>query len=249
MTSGSKSLAMLRTVYILLLPAFYREVQAQHVKVRPEVTGVLGNDVTLPCQLIQGQKLTNISQTQWAFNETKEGEPAPIIVSNNVFGVSIESPKFGNRLDIVDKSLTIKGVELSDAGFYICSVTTFPAGSFKATTQLVVHKQLPLSSGVVAAIVIAVLLFLVIMAVITYLLFFRRSNSSTRPPGGVHVSVSKSSGGDLDIVYADVKHKPSRGVNPSSSDKQTDAKHADDVTYAEVSVLRQQPKSDVEMWI
>lgn len=45
-----------------------------------------------------------------------------------------------------------------------------------------------------------------------------------------------------DVVYSDVKLKPSRDVTPSSNDKHTEAAHADDVTYSEVIVLRQQPK-------
>lgn len=45
-----------------------------------------------------------------------------------------------------------------------------------------------------------------------------------------------------DVVYSDVKLQTSEDVTPSSNDKHTEVTHADDVTYSEVVVLRQQPK-------
>uniref|UniRef100_A0A8P4G2Y7 Ig-like domain-containing protein n=1 Tax=Dicentrarchus labrax TaxID=13489 RepID=A0A8P4G2Y7_DICLA len=158
-------------------------LEAQEIKVRPEVTGYLGHDVTLPCQFIPGAKGANITQVQWDL-KPPEGERILIIVFSVTHGSIAHDTFLKERVKMAEQSLIIRDVNMTDAGLYTCSIATFPSGSFEGTINLVVQglitvvfplpEQMPLSSGVVSAIVIAVLLLLVIMAAIAYLIFIRR---------------------------------------------------------------------------
>ncbi|KAL6109229.1 uncharacterized protein ACO6RY_12411 [Pungitius sinensis] len=134
---------------------------------------------------------------------------------------------------------------MKDAGSYTCSISTFPSGSFKGSTQLHVQEEMLLSSGLVSAIVIAVIVLLVVIAAIVYWIFIRRCDPTSRQrvsvdTGGAQVCVGRPSFivRDESVVYSDVKLKRSRDSAGSHNEKQT----ADDVTYSEVSILRQQLK-------
>ncbi|XP_037641992.1 nectin-4-like [Sebastes umbrosus] len=239
-TCSKSPIILLKLIYIALLPALF---EAQEVKVKPEVTGYLGHDVTLPCQFIPGPGGDNITQFQWNL-ETPEGEKI-LSVSSVQFGVNVHESFLKERVEITEQSLIIRNVEMGDAGSYTCTFSTFPSGSFEGTTKLVVRKQMPLSSGVVSAIVIAVMLLLVIMAAIVYLVFIRRRHPTVRhrvyiDTGGPVMDVARPSVlvRDEDVVYSDVKRKPFRDTTPSSNEEHT----VDDVTYSEVVVWRQQPK-------
>lgn len=48
-----------------------------------------------------------------------------------------------------------------------------------------------------------------------------------------------------DVVYSDIKVKPSRDASPLTNYKLRESVYVDDVTYSEVIVSRQ-PKSDTE---
>ncbi|CAM9269272.1 unnamed protein product, partial [Lampetra planeri] len=156
---------LLKVIYITLLPA-------QEIQVRPEVTGYLGNDVTLPCRFIQGQQAANVSQVQWDL-ESPEGAKVRLIVSNVIFGVERPDSPLRERVEIADQSLIIKDVKMSDSGLYTCSIAAFPSGSFQETTELVVQEQMSYSSGIVAGIVIAVTLLVIITVATTYFIFRR----------------------------------------------------------------------------
>ncbi|XP_033979834.1 nectin-4-like isoform X1 [Trematomus bernacchii] len=235
MKTCSKSPAML-LIYIMLLPV----LEAQQVKVEPEVTGYLGEEVTLRCQFIPGPEDDIISQFQWEL-KTPEGEDILIIVSNAESEVSVHNSSLKERVKIADQSLIIGDVKIRDAGSYTCTVTAFPGGVFEGTTKLVVQEQKPLSAGTVSAIVIAVMLLLGIVAAIVYLIFIRKRDPKVRhrvyiDTDGPVMDVSRQSvlKRDVDVVYSDVRLKTSRDAPP-------DEEHtADDVTYAEVVVVRHQ---------
>ncbi|XP_029307672.1 nectin-4-like isoform X2 [Cottoperca gobio] len=240
MRSCSKSPIILKLIYITLLPA----LEAQEVKVSPEVTGVVGRDVTLPCQYIPRSDMDSINQVQWMLSPPG-GENIIVIVSNGQL-VSVQDSFLKGRVEIAEQSLIIRDVEKNDSGSYTCTVTAFPTGSFSGTTDLVVQdtlsEQMPLSSGVVSAIVIAVILVFVIVAAIVYLVFIRRPTVSHRvfiDAGGPVMDAARPSVivRDEDVVYSHVKLRPSTEAPPPSNGKRT----ADDVTYAEVS-LHQKPK-------
>nr|XP_040022637.1 nectin-2-like [Gasterosteus aculeatus aculeatus] len=234
-TSSKAPLAVLKMIFFSL-------ISAQKVKVLPSVTGYLGHDVTLPCQFILGPSDTK-DQLQWEL-QPAEGKKINIVVSHHKFGVNVSDSFLKGRVEIKEESLIIHKVEMRDEGSYTCSITAFPSGSLKGTTQLHVQEQMPLSSGSVSAIVIAVIVLLVVIAAVVYQI--RRCDATARQrvsidTGGAQVDVGRQSFivRDENVVYSDVKLKRSRDSAPSP-----DEKHTDDVTYSEVFSLRQQPKSE-----
>ncbi|KAL3059698.1 hypothetical protein OYC64_014322 [Pagothenia borchgrevinki] len=116
-------------------------LEAQQVKVEPEVTGYLGEEVTLRCQYIPGPEDDIIVQVQWEL-KTPEGEDILIIVSNAYSEVSVQDTFLKGRVKIAEQSLIIQDVEMRDAGSYTCIVTAFPSGVFEGTIQLVVKEGL-----------------------------------------------------------------------------------------------------------
>uniref|UniRef100_A0A668TVG9 Ig-like domain-containing protein n=1 Tax=Oreochromis aureus TaxID=47969 RepID=A0A668TVG9_OREAU len=140
------SLSSHYSVVIYLLAVFV----AQRVEVSPEVTGYVGDDVTLHCQLIQGPTHTNITQVQWALQD-EEGtgkKKVTLIVFNTMFGVNISESPLKERVAFDKHSLVIKALEMKDAGSYTCIISTFPSGAFEGTTKLVVQgKNLNLLEG------------------------------------------------------------------------------------------------------
>ncbi|CAB1333956.1 unnamed protein product, partial [Coregonus sp. 'balchen'] len=104
------------------------------VSVDPQVTGYLGNDVTLRCELLQG----NLTQAEWQW-ENSDSKKVSIAIFSPFHGqIFFESPLKG-RLEFAGASITIKYVEMTDAGKYICLLTAlWPSGSFEITTILTV---------------------------------------------------------------------------------------------------------------
>ncbi|XP_068995147.1 nectin-2-like isoform X1 [Embiotoca jacksoni] len=236
------SCTLLKLIYVPLLPAV---LVAQQVNVLPEVTGYLGHDVTLPCHFIQGREVSNITQVQWDLLQPGK-KKQQVILSDSTHGDHIPESRLKERVEISGQSLTIRDVQMEDAGSYTCSLTTFPSGPLTKTTTLVVQEQKQLSAGMVSAIVTAMVLLLVIMAAMAYLIFFRRRDSSGRhrvfiDAAGPVTDVARPSiiVTEEDVVYSDVT--PSRKVTPPSNDRHRKMAHADDVTYSEVLVSCQRP--------
>ncbi|XP_078789706.1 uncharacterized protein LOC105358392 isoform X2 [Oryzias latipes] len=191
---------------------------AQKVEVLSQVTGYVGFDVTLPCRFIQGKESSNVTQSQWDFL-SPDGNKTKIMVFNKQHG--------------------------KDAGSYICTINTFPLGSFHDTTQLHVQEHKPMSAGTVFAIVsVSVLLLLMALSGSAYCILSRRHNHLAR----VQVQVDSFSETaaptrpsfirNQDLVYSDVKFKGIQFAAPSSDDKHRVSTQADDVIYSEVTVLR-----------
>ncbi|XP_035020746.1 uncharacterized protein LOC118114394 isoform X4 [Hippoglossus stenolepis] len=232
-TGSTSTLILLEMIYVTLLPA----LKAQTISVQPEVTGHLGQDVTLPCRFIKASANDTVIQVRW---DLLEPERYTIIVSYSQFGVKIFDSPLKEKVNLTEQSLIIKDVEVKNVGLYMCTLTTFPSGSFEGTTKLIVREQMPLSSVVVSAIVIAVILLVGIMAAITYFIFIRRCDSSVSHSvviGWTAMDVSKSSGIERaeDVVYSKVEFKRLRGETTSSNDEHRMPSNAD-VTYAEVTV-------------
>uniref|UniRef100_A0A3B3IKP2 Ig-like domain-containing protein n=1 Tax=Oryzias latipes TaxID=8090 RepID=A0A3B3IKP2_ORYLA len=105
------------------------------------MTGYVGHDVTLPCSFIQGTNDSNVTQShQWDFL-SPDGNKTLILVFNKQHGKGVHESHLKGRVDMDDQLLQIKNVELSDAGSYICTINTYPLGSFHDTTQLHVQSE------------------------------------------------------------------------------------------------------------
>ncbi|KAJ4931230.1 hypothetical protein JOQ06_025528 [Pogonophryne albipinna] len=132
-----------RPLLILLwfIQVTFPVLEAQEVKVQPEVTGYLGEEVTLRCQFIPGPEDDIISQVQWEL-ETPAGEGILIIASKGESEVTVHNSSLKGRVKIAEQSLIIGDVEKEDAGSYTCTVTAYPSGAFEGTTKLVVKEGL-----------------------------------------------------------------------------------------------------------
>lgn len=70
-----------------------------------------------------------------------EGKKINIVVSHHKFGVNVSDSFLKGRVEIKEESLIIHKVEMRDEGSYTCSITAFPSGSLKGTTQLHVQGE------------------------------------------------------------------------------------------------------------
>ncbi|XP_034553863.1 uncharacterized protein LOC117822978 isoform X1 [Notolabrus celidotus] len=235
-------LILLQFLYISSL----RGQEAEKIRVLSEVIGYVGHDVNLPCHLTTKTK-DNITLVEWKLEKPGD-ETITIVVSHGSEKTFANNTSLKDRVNISEQSLIIRDLKMEDAGSYSCILATFPSGNLKGTTKLVVREKMMLSSGVISAIVISVVLLLVILTAVAYLIFIRRLGSFVR-----HSVIIDTEGPvrdvlrpsvlvrEQDVVYADVKYKPSRVAEPSSNDKYAEAVHDDDVTYSQVVVPRRLP--------
>ncbi|XP_061573927.1 nectin-4-like [Cololabis saira] len=148
----------------------------------PEVTGIIGHDVLLPCYLTHKPN-SHIIQIQWTFLEP-DGQKTTVVVLNSEHGHNISESPLKERVQTVNHSLQINKVEKTDAGTYVCTVITFPDGPFEKKIQLVVEEQTKWSVLIISVITTAALLLFLILAVVAYISISRRCDS------GVRLSVS-----------------------------------------------------------
>lgn len=120
-------------------------LEAQEVKVPPEVNGYLGRDVALPCKFIPGPDKDIITQIQWDV-KAADGRRITILVFHGVFGIDVHDTFLKEKVRFANDSLTIRGVEKRDAGLYTCKIFAYPGGSLERSTHLVVRgeRYLPL---------------------------------------------------------------------------------------------------------
>ncbi|XP_070407228.1 uncharacterized protein [Nothobranchius furzeri] len=239
----------LKLISVTVLPV----LQAQKLEFQSEVTGYLGHDVILPCELIQGQNLASLSLVQWNFQQAGKNKTIILVYSPD-HGISIRESPLKGRVKISKYSLVINNVSQTDHGAYACEVTIFPGGKFEATIALTVEEETPvewvetraLSAETVSAIVTGSVVLVLILAAVAYFVLIRRSRSARRLQVLVDTSRDQSSilrpsfiVKDQEVVYAPVKPKQQSRDPTFSDEKHKPTVHADDVTYSSVKVLYQ----------
>ncbi|XP_068097525.1 nectin-2 isoform X1 [Hyperolius riggenbachi] len=120
-------------LYLLLL--LCAGLQAQ-VNVQEKLTGLIGQEVILPCTFRSNDPNIRVSQIMWM----KDGR-----------SVAVYSPQHGthvtdNSFQLLEPSqssatLRIMQARAKDEGDYTCEVTVFPDGNLKAISSLVVKAQ------------------------------------------------------------------------------------------------------------
>ncbi|XP_054597083.1 uncharacterized protein [Nothobranchius furzeri] len=186
----------LKLISVTVLPV----LQAQKLEFQSEVTGYLGHDVILPCELIQGQNLASLSLVQWNFQQAGKNKTIILVYSPD-HGISIRESPLKGRVKISKYSLVINNVSQTDHGAYACEVTIFPGGKFEATIALTVEEETPvewvetraLSAETVSAIVTGSVVLVLILAAVAYFVLIRRSRSARRLQVLVDTSRDQSS--------------------------------------------------------
>ncbi|XP_077454321.1 poliovirus receptor homolog isoform X1 [Stigmatopora argus] len=126
-------------------------VFGQRVKVEPEVSSYPGQTVNLRCAFTDttGIQLTMVT---WIY-EPKEGERMNIAVLHPSFDPNYpESPLkdrvsfMENPANVVNPSIQISNVRMTDEGRYICEFASYPSGHEQGATQLVMLTK-PQNSG------------------------------------------------------------------------------------------------------
>ncbi|KAK2827427.1 hypothetical protein Q7C36_018353 [Tachysurus vachellii] len=135
---------------LLILLGIACGVCGSQVVVPPNVSGVLGKNVTLSCRI---QVDVNLTLTQSSWERRLPSGWATVAVYNPMFGISIQ-PEYDRRLSyrmpsIHDATIVLEDVGFSDVGDYTCKVATFPLGNTQASTTLsvLVEPKVYISAG------------------------------------------------------------------------------------------------------
>ncbi|XP_077192766.1 nectin-2 isoform X2 [Paroedura picta] len=124
-----------------LLCCLLAAVLAQRVKVQHEVTGYVGQEVTLPCNFINTSREIKVSQVTWV-KETS-GRKQNVAVYHPDHGPSYPMEKGSGRIrfwaqSLQDATLVIGPLRMSDEGTYTCEFATYPLGNEDGITRLTI---------------------------------------------------------------------------------------------------------------
>ncbi|XP_072572479.1 T-cell immunoreceptor with Ig and ITIM domains-like isoform X3 [Paramormyrops kingsleyae] len=154
-----------------------------HIITDPHVNADLGGDFTLNCRLSVSN--TNVIQVEWSWGSSEKPEEK-IVVFKKGSEANYPSLKFSDRITFFSHSqhhvsIRISDVIMNDTGNYVCQYTTFPSGSFQATTTVTVTEPSHGASLWIVGTVMAALLFTVLLAAAVYVtLKHARKTTSAR---------------------------------------------------------------------
>uniref|UniRef100_A0A8C7E3M9 Nectin cell adhesion molecule 1 n=1 Tax=Naja naja TaxID=35670 RepID=A0A8C7E3M9_NAJNA len=112
---------------------------AQKVLVNETVSGFIGTDVVLHCNLV---KINHTRITQVTWQKASNGSKQNVAIYNPNMGVSI-LPPYEERVvfqspSITDGTIKLSNLQLDDEGIYICEFATFPTGNRENQLNLTV---------------------------------------------------------------------------------------------------------------
>ncbi|XP_069497109.1 nectin-2-like isoform X2 [Ambystoma mexicanum] len=124
----------------LLLLSLACSCSAQKVKVRAEVTGYVGQDVTLPCTYSPDNSDIKITQVTW-MKETG-GKKTNVAVYSPNWGKNLPNPRISFlKESLQEPTLVIKSLMMTDEGTYGCEFATYPDGNEEGTTRLILLAE------------------------------------------------------------------------------------------------------------
>uniref|UniRef100_K9ILG7 Putative poliovirus receptor-related protein 2 n=1 Tax=Desmodus rotundus TaxID=9430 RepID=K9ILG7_DESRO len=148
---SSPTLRLLPLLLPLLLPPREAGAQDGQVQMPPEVRGLLGDTVKLPCHLLSQGPKVNVSQVTWQRLDPS-GKTQSVAAFHPSHGLSFPSPQFSSeRLSFLamgpspgarpgpemqDATLVLQGLRVEDEGNYSCEFATFPQGTSRGVTWL-----------------------------------------------------------------------------------------------------------------
>ncbi|XP_061453865.1 nectin-2 isoform X3 [Rhineura floridana] len=124
-----------------LLCCLLSVVIAQSVKVQDEVTGYLGQDVTLPCNFAKTSSAVKVSQVTWV--KEARGRKQNVAVYHPELGPSYPMERDRGRIrfrtqSLEDATLIIGPLNMTDEGTYTCEFATYPLGNEDGITNLII---------------------------------------------------------------------------------------------------------------
>uniref|UniRef100_A0A4W5PVI4 Nectin cell adhesion molecule 3 n=1 Tax=Hucho hucho TaxID=62062 RepID=A0A4W5PVI4_9TELE len=115
---------------------------SQQVKVEPEVMSYPSQEVNLRCAFPDAGGI-QLTQVSWIY-EPKEGERLNIAVYHPKFGASYPTSPLKGRVSftadpptLINPSIQISNVKMTDEGKYICEYATYPSGNEQGVTSLI----------------------------------------------------------------------------------------------------------------
>ncbi|XP_023659472.1 T-cell immunoreceptor with Ig and ITIM domains-like isoform X2 [Paramormyrops kingsleyae] len=182
--------------------AHYTAGNVPHIITDPHVNADLGGDFTLNCRLSVSN--TNVIQVEWSWGSSEKPEEK-IVVFKKGSEANYPSLKFSDRITFFSHSqhhvsIRISDVIMNDTGNYVCQYTTFPSGSFQATTTVTVTEPSHGASLWIVGTVMAALLFTVLLAAAVYvtLKHARKTTSARSRPD------QTTNDQDKDLNYAEI---------------------------------------------
>lgn len=104
-----------------------------------KMEAVVGQSVSLPC-IVKGPTDNKIVSIEWRKENTK------LCVYSQLYGIhlfwkNITIQIENNSADALGSHLKLSDVKKSDEGIYVCDMATFPDGSKKVETQLIIKGK------------------------------------------------------------------------------------------------------------
>ncbi|XP_019219105.1 nectin-3-like protein [Oreochromis niloticus] len=140
-------LEVLRMVLTLLLLASIRQgIQGAELFRYEKMEAVVGQNVSLPC-IVKGPTDNKIVSIEWSKENTK------LCVYSQLYGIhlfwkNITIQIENNSADALGSHLKLSDVKKSDEGIYVCDMATFPDGSKKVETQLIIKDDIKITCDV-----------------------------------------------------------------------------------------------------
>ncbi|XP_034973414.2 nectin-2 isoform X2 [Zootoca vivipara] len=114
---------------------------AQRVKVLDEVTGYLGQEVTLPCTFVSMGTEIKVSQVTWMKEAAGRKQNVAVFHPDHKPSYPLETERGRIRFrtqTLEDATLIIGPLRMADEGTYACEFAAYPSGNENGITNLVV---------------------------------------------------------------------------------------------------------------
>ncbi|KAG8434612.1 hypothetical protein GDO86_012833 [Hymenochirus boettgeri] len=135
---------------ISLVATVFQGAHSQMVMVNETVSGNIGTNVTLHCNLVN--PLPNVKITQVTWQKSTNNSKQNVAIYNPTMGMSILHP-YKERVSFLspsfrDGTIQFNNLQLEDEGSYICEFATFPTGNRESQLNLtVLAKPINLMEG------------------------------------------------------------------------------------------------------
>ncbi|XP_063343746.1 T-cell surface protein tactile [Pelmatolapia mariae] len=131
---------------LLLLASTIQGIQGVELFHYENMEAVVGQNVSIPCTL-KGSTDIKIVSIEWRKENTKLCVYSQFYGINLVWqNITVQIEK--NSTDVLGSHLKLSDVKKSDEGIYVCDTATFPDGSKKVKTQLIIKDDIKITCDV-----------------------------------------------------------------------------------------------------